>query len=166
MTHTPDNTNDSVEPQLPPAIHEAGRVSDLIHAEYRGPLPAASEFAKYEQTLPGAADRILAMAELEQSNRHDLTQKQLEATNRQDEGSRHQVRRGQYFGLFVSLAAIICGAITAILSAMYGSVAGSIMGGVIGAGGLASVILAFLGDRSHADSREADTSVQSDNAQS
>lgn len=28
-----------------------------------GPLPPASEFARYEQVLPGAADRILAMAE-------------------------------------------------------------------------------------------------------
>ncbi len=30
---------------------------------YSGPIPPASEFAKYEHVLPGSADRIIAMAE-------------------------------------------------------------------------------------------------------
>lgn len=30
---------------------------------HQGPLPMASEFAAYEHVLPGAADRIIAMAE-------------------------------------------------------------------------------------------------------
>lgn len=34
-----------------------------------GPLPPSGEFARYEQTLPGSADRILSMAELEQKER-------------------------------------------------------------------------------------------------
>lgn len=33
---------------------------------HQGPLPPASEFEKYEKTCPGAADRILKMAEEEQ----------------------------------------------------------------------------------------------------
>ena len=36
----------------------------LAKTEYHsGPLPRASEFAEYEEVLPGAADRILCMAE-------------------------------------------------------------------------------------------------------
>lgn len=31
--------------------------------QYSGPLPACDDFARYEQVLPGAADRIMAMAE-------------------------------------------------------------------------------------------------------
>jgi uncharacterized membrane protein len=34
-----------------------------------GPLPSGTEFDKYEQVLPGAADRILTMAEKEQGGR-------------------------------------------------------------------------------------------------
>jgi uncharacterized membrane protein len=33
---------------------------------YHGPLPPAAEFAAYEQSYPGAANRILALAEADQ----------------------------------------------------------------------------------------------------
>lgn len=36
---------------------------------YSGPLPPASELARYEQVLPGAADRIIAMAEKQLTHR-------------------------------------------------------------------------------------------------
>jgi len=42
-----------------------------------GPLPSQQEFDGYERTLPGAAERILSMAELEQRRSHKL------ATNEQ-----------------------------------------------------------------------------------
>ncbi len=37
---------------------------------YAGPLPDPLMFQAYENALPGAADRILSMAEGEQGNRH------------------------------------------------------------------------------------------------
>jgi uncharacterized membrane protein len=37
---------------------------------YSGPLPPANQFAEYERTLPGAADRILALTEKEMEHRH------------------------------------------------------------------------------------------------
>ena len=37
---------------------------------YSAPLPPSSEFDRYEQTLPGAANRIIAMAEKEIEHRH------------------------------------------------------------------------------------------------
>ena len=43
--------------------------SHLVSATYIGPLPPASEFQRYEATHPGAADRILRMAESEQELR-------------------------------------------------------------------------------------------------
>lgn len=42
---------------------KAAKATAVVHAEYSGPLPQASEFKKYEDTLPGAANRILKMAE-------------------------------------------------------------------------------------------------------
>lgn len=41
-------------------------------ASHSGPLPPASQFAKYDDVLPGAAERILAMAERNQAHRTKL----------------------------------------------------------------------------------------------
>ncbi len=38
-------------------------------SQFSGPLPPSSELANYENVLPGAADRILTMAENEQKGR-------------------------------------------------------------------------------------------------
>lgn len=39
---------------------------------HQGPLPAADEFRNYEEVLPGAADRILAMAEQQGAHRREM----------------------------------------------------------------------------------------------
>lgn len=44
---------------------------------FSGPLPPPTILQGYEDVLPGSADRILKMAEKEQSNRHDLVNKQI-----------------------------------------------------------------------------------------
>jgi len=46
--------------QSNPESARAARVTTIAH---EGPLPMASEFAAYEQVLPGSANRILRMAE-------------------------------------------------------------------------------------------------------
>lgn len=55
---------------LPPGEVSAAtkRVLQVIeHREsYKGPIPRPDDFENYERILPGAADRILKMAELEQ----------------------------------------------------------------------------------------------------
>ena len=43
----------------------------LVGAKYSGPLPLPSHFEHYDRILPGAADRILKMGELEQAARQD-----------------------------------------------------------------------------------------------
>ena len=43
----------------------------LVSAKYSGPLPLPSHFEHYDRILPGAADRILKMGELEQAARQD-----------------------------------------------------------------------------------------------
>lgn len=44
---------------------------------YSGPLPDAESFRKYEQVLPGAADRILTMSEKEQDKDIDRGKQQI-----------------------------------------------------------------------------------------
>ncbi|MCY3745033.1 MAG: DUF2335 domain-containing protein [Acidobacteria bacterium] len=43
-----------------------------VVARYEGPLPTAGQLEKYETVLPGAAERIVSMAEAEHQNRHFL----------------------------------------------------------------------------------------------
>ncbi len=45
-----------------------------VHTQmsYAGPLPLATELDAYERTCPGAADRIIAMAENQSKHRQDI----------------------------------------------------------------------------------------------
>jgi uncharacterized membrane protein len=46
-------------------------VVEVVEQEFwRGPLPHPIHFERYEKTIPGAADRILALTEREQAHRH------------------------------------------------------------------------------------------------
>ncbi len=49
----------------------------MQHVEHRaelraGPIPDAEEFAKYDLVVPGAANRLLTMAEKEQAHGHSM----------------------------------------------------------------------------------------------
>ena len=55
---------------------EREAIKDIVTIEvrrqmvsYEGPLPPSAEFGRYNEILPGAAERILAMAEREQEAR-------------------------------------------------------------------------------------------------
>lgn len=50
----------------------AAQIVRSEHALFRGPLPPPEVLAEYETTLPGAADRILAMAERQAAHRQEL----------------------------------------------------------------------------------------------
>ena len=56
---------------------ESNTQATLVAQQYTGPIPMASELEKYEQVLPGAADRILKMAEKNNENEIDLRNKTL-----------------------------------------------------------------------------------------
>lgn len=53
-------------------------------------LPGANELAGYEQVVPGAAERILVMAEKEQAHRHQVESESLVL-----------YKRGRYIAIFV-----------------------------------------------------------------
>lgn len=59
---------------------EAGTLTEYLHAaSFKGPLPPPALFEHYEKALPGSADRILKLAENEQTYRHDWEKKALDA---------------------------------------------------------------------------------------
>ncbi|MFN8436906.1 MAG: DUF2335 domain-containing protein [Cytophagales bacterium] len=66
---------------------------------YSGPIPNPESLEKYEQILPGAADRILKMAELEQKSRLENNSKLIEIESKSLDFEYKNFRRGQVFAL-------------------------------------------------------------------
>ncbi len=79
---------------------EQGRVIEThsIQAHY-GPLPTPEDFARYDAVLPGAAERILRMAEAEQQKRNDFVENDMNQFHIAQ-------KRGQWIWLVVILAAL------------------------------------------------------------
>ena len=69
----------------------AVQIQSARHVEFSGPLPHPDLFRAYEDTLPGAADRILTMAESGQNSRHS------------------RENRGQWMAFLVALLALVGG---------------------------------------------------------
>lgn len=79
-------------------------VSTVQSQSYSGPLPQPRDFAEYNATLPGAADRILAMAERESEFRHADAK-----------AARDETKRGQWMSLALAalafMSAVACAAL-------------------------------------------------------
>lgn len=77
-------------------------VQQITSVSYSGPIPHPSDFQQYERVLPGAADRILSMAEKQSEHRQVL---EKSAILSDVENS----KRGQWFGFIIAIACIIGG---------------------------------------------------------
>ena len=73
-------------------------------SRYLGPIPPPGALAQYEETLPGAADRILKMTENQQAHRRALETRVVES------GARESIA-GIAVGGIVSVAALVVAAI-------------------------------------------------------
>ena len=91
------------------------QVSELIAESYSGPIPRPERLKDYELTLPGAADRILTMAEQAASHRHDMQRRTLELETFDVRSAYGRSNRGLYLGAFVALAIVAVGAYMAFL---------------------------------------------------
>lgn len=91
--------NPSVRDGITPAgvMHQTAIVE-----EYRGPIPSAGELKRYEDILPGAADRILTMAENQAAHRQKLEAEAITANIKNS-------RRGQAFAFIISMAVVVVG---------------------------------------------------------
>jgi uncharacterized membrane protein len=67
--------------------------------EVSGPLPVSSEFAGYEKTLPGAAERILSNAEQESKTRRENETLLVKSTVKME-------KRGQLLAFIVQLLSL------------------------------------------------------------
>lgn len=78
---------------------ETNQVVEIRRGLFSGPLPPPQVLQGYEDTLPGAAERILHMAEQEQKHRHGFDDELGRSVTRQQE-------RGQIFAFLLGAGAL------------------------------------------------------------
>ena len=62
---------------VPDGARQIGQIIREERHHYQGPLPRPEDFQAYERVLPGAADRILKMAENQASHRQGLERRSI-----------------------------------------------------------------------------------------
>jgi uncharacterized membrane protein len=89
------------------------RVTAIMRREeFRGPIAHPDHLDRYEKICPGAADRIISMAEREQQFRIDVL------TKSQDDDTLDR-KRGMYCGLAAFLALVSGGVVCAFWGHLY-----------------------------------------------
>lgn len=108
---------------------------------YAGPLPPPDTLAKFEQILPGAADRILKQAEAQTQHRIEIEKKVIDSDIRKS-------FLGLIFGFIIGLGGIGGG----IYLATFGF---DVFGPLLSGGSLISLVAIFIyGTRSRKQERE------------
>ncbi|MDE2188438.1 MAG: DUF2335 domain-containing protein [Patescibacteria group bacterium] len=97
---------------------------------FSGPLPHPDLLKKFEEVVPGSAERIIKMAEEQSLHRKELESKVIDSNISRS-------KWGQILGFIIAIA----GLIVACLVAIYGN---AIAGGIIGVGTLASLVSVFM----------------------
>jgi uncharacterized membrane protein len=107
----------------------------VVHHEqqvqsFSGPLPHPEILRQFEQVSPGAAERIIKMAEDQSQHRRDLEKKVIESDVARS-------KMGQVLGFVIAIFGLTVSAIIAI----YGN---AIAGTILGAGTIASLVGVFM----------------------
>lgn len=104
---------------------------------YAGPVPHPEILAGIERVSPGAANRIIRMAEIEQGHRHAIAERRLAITE-----------RGQRFGLTIGLAGLAVALVLGLWGAPW-------VAGIIGTIDLVGLVGIFVAGRLLRQSRES-----------
>ena len=115
---------------MPNKNNRPGEVVVHQSQSFSGPLPPPDALARYNQVVPGAAERIIAMAERQANHRQDLEARVI----RSDISNS---KLGLWFGLIIGLAGIFCG--TFLVYAGY-----VISGTLLGGGTIVSLVGVFV----------------------
>ena len=97
---------------------------------FSGPLPPPEILKKFDEIVPGAAERIIKMAEEQSAHRKELERKVIESDISRS-------KSGQILGFIIAMVGLAVSALIAI----YGN---AFTGGAIGIGTLASLVGVFM----------------------
>ena len=104
---------------------------------FQGPIPPPDTLQRYEDLLPGAAARIVSMAEKEQAHRHNCEIQALQQEIENHRARNTEIRRGQWFGFLIGLSAILSGSLLAYTGHPW-------PGSFIGTGGVIGLVAVFV----------------------
>ncbi|MEM9452478.1 MAG: DUF2335 domain-containing protein [Cyanobacteria bacterium P01_E01_bin.6] len=110
---------------------------EITASAFSGPIPSPETLYGYDRVEPGAANRILKMAEKEQSHRHSMQKQMLTIHAKDIEDGRQEKKLGQIFGLTIGIVSILAGSLVAYSGKQ-------IAGAVIGTGGVAGLVSVFV----------------------
>ena len=97
---------------------------------HSGPLPDAETLIKYDSVIPNGADRIMKMAEIQQSHRMNMEDIVIRSQS-------NQSKLGQIFGLIIGIIGILSGTYLA-------SKGEATVGGIIAGGTVVSLVSVFV----------------------
>jgi uncharacterized membrane protein len=107
------------------------------HIQQGGVIPSPAVVREGESLVPGAADRILKLAESETSHRRATELMAIEIQGRDQIAYRRVEMAGQVFGLFIGIAAL-AGSVYA------GTHGAQVTGAFIGVGGITGLVTVFV----------------------
>jgi uncharacterized membrane protein len=104
---------------------------------FSGPLPPPALLQQYNLVFPGAAERIVAMAEREATHRQDIERGLVELQITDSQRRFSESRFGQICALLITLSGMGVGAYTAL----HGH---EIAGSILGVGGIGGIVTTFI----------------------
>ena len=122
------------EPELSNPEQVKRVVAEVMQSEFSGPIPPPSIIAGYEEVVPGAADRIIAMAENQAKHRQSVELFEVKTEARDS-------LLGIIFAFVLGIGSIIA-CIVVVLTVREN--AGAIAGSLLGVTGIGSIVTAFL----------------------
>jgi uncharacterized membrane protein len=128
----------------------AGKVALRITEEFSGPLPPPEQLAKYNHVLPGAADRIIAMAERQSAHRMELEKKVVS----------QQLNESQAGQMRAFILAIVFGSFALIAALMGHDTVGGVLGGATVLGLVSTFILGKREQRESLNEKDPKTAQQ------
>lgn len=119
---------DSTERQMERAV------ANVFQSEFHGPIPPPNIIKGYEEVVPGAADRIITMAENQAKHRQTMEATMIKAES-----------RDSLLGvLFAFILGVGCLVASAIIVVAVPDKTGAISGAAVGVTGMVSIIATFI----------------------
>lgn len=109
-------------------------VAKVMQSEFSGPIPPPNMIKGYEAILPGAADRIITMAEKQSSHRQEMERKIIFAESRDG-------LLGILFAFFLGIGYIVAAIVIVVLVPEN---PGAISSSVLGVAGMGTIIGTFI----------------------
>ena len=118
-------------------------------SSFSGPLPPPEVLKRFDEVVPGSAERIIKMAEGQFAHRTELEKKVIDSDIARS-------KLGQILGFIIAIVGLICSVIISI----YGN---QIAGAILGVGTLASLVGVFMyGSKVRKEERERKTAGDTD----